>query len=486
MAHGLSKSRFVAGWQCHKQLWWRVHDPGAQELQPDKVLQDLFDQGQLVGERAREQFPGGVLIDVPRRDYDAQLEATRRALEAGAPAIFEAAFREGGVFAAIDVLLRTAEGFTLIEVKSSSSVKDEHIPDAAVQTWVVERAGLPVRSIEIMHLNKEYRLGGAAPLFVLEDVTERVRAFLPEVPGMVEDQLQVLTGPLPERAIGLHCSDPRECPFRDRCWPDDPEHISRLYNTGAKRTAGWMASGVHRIPDIPAGAKLPDAARRQVRALREGRMVVEPGLAKALEPFVQPLGFLDFETVNRAIPRWEGLPPWGAAAAQFSYHELRGDELFHREWLAEGPVDPRRALAEAMLEATAGARAVVTYTSYEKTQLKALQGAVPDLAESLGELIGKLVDLHPVIRDQVYHPDFGGSFSLKYVLTPLVPDLTYNDLVIVDGLVASVEIARLLFVEQRIPPHERERLRRDLLEYCKRDTEATVRLYQRLVQLAVA
>lgn len=213
-------------------------------------------------------------------------------------------------------------------------------------------------------------------------------------------------------------------------------------------------------------------------------MVVEPGLARALEPFVQPLGFLDFETVNRAIPRWEGLPPWGSAAAQFSYHELRGGELFHAEWLAEGPVDPRRALAEAMLEATAGARAVVTYTSYEKTQLKALQGTVPDLAEPLGELIGKLVDLHPVIRDHVYHPDFGGSFSLKYVLTPLVPDLTYDDLVIVDGLVASVEIARLLFVEQRIPPHERERLRQDLLEYCKRDTEATVRLYLRLMELA--
>jgi hypothetical protein len=89
-----------------------------------------------------------------------------------------------------------------------------------------------------------------------------------------------------------------------------------------------------------------------------------------------------------------------------------------------------------------------------------------------------------VVRNTVYHPDFRGSFSLKYILNPLVPDLSYDDLVIVDGRVASVEIARLLFVAQKIPPAERERVRHDLLEYCKRDTWATVRLVARLRELA--
>ncbi len=109
---------------------------------------------------------------------------------------------------------------------------------------------------------------------------------------------------------------------------------------------------------------------------------------------------------------------------------------------------------------------------------------MPDLAAELAALEAKLIDLHPVVKNCVYHPDFRGSFSLKYILTPLVPELTYDDLVIVDGRVASVEIARLLFVADKIPRHERDRVRRDLLNYCERDTWAMVKLVERLRELA--
>jgi len=109
---------------------------------------------------------------------------------------------------------------------------------------------------------------------------------------------------------------------------------------------------------------------------------------------------------------------------------------------------------------------------------------VSELKPELEALERKLIDLHPVIRDYVYHPGFLGSFSLKYVLTPLVPELTYDDLVIVDGMVASVEIARLLFVAQKIAPAERDRVRKDLLNYCERDTWAMVKLLEKLKELA--
>ena len=139
-----------------------------------------------------------------------------------------------------------------------------------------------------------------------------------------------------------------------------------------------------------------------------------------------------------------------------------------------------------MIAATAGADKVVTYTSFEKTRIRGLQQAVPALKGELEALERKLIDLHPLIHDYIYHPDFHGSFSLKYVLTPLVPDLTYDDLVIVDGLVASVEIARLLFVAQKIAPEERDRVRKDLLDYCERDTWAMVRLLERVKELAAS
>ena len=161
-----------------------------------------------------------------------------------------------------------------------------------------------------------------------------------------------------------------------------------------------------------------------------------------------------------------------------------GDGTYtHAEFLAEGPEDARPLLVQRMIEATADAERVVMYSHFEKTRIRALQDNVPAFRSELVELESKLIDLLPVLRDHVYHPDFLGSFSIKRVLSPLVPELSYSDLVIVDGMVASVEIARLLFVAGKIPPDEVPRVRNDLLEYCKRDTWAMVKLLERLREL---
>lgn len=481
----LSKSRFVAGWQCPKLLWWRVHEPNAVELQPDIVLQDRFNQGKQVGELATERFPGGVHIEVDRNAINKAVADTKAALDVQAPFIFEASFFADNTFVAVDVLERLEDGFRLIEVKSSSSQKDEHIPDAAVQRHVLQESGVDVRAAEIMHLNKEFRHPDQGDLFHHTDVTTLVDEMLRGVPGEIEAQLKVLAGPLPDVEIGSHCFEPRDCPFLKRCWPQDRNHIKKLYNVGAKTVEKYFLQGIEWISDIPPTQKLPPAARRQLKALAQDRMIVEPGLAKALEPFECKLGFLDFETIMRAVPVWPGMYPWQQAAAQFSYHEDNGDGTYsHAEFLAEGPADARPLLAEAMVTATANAERVLMYTSFEKTQIRNLQRAVPDLKPQLEELEHKLIDLHPVVRDYVYHPAFEGSFSLKYVLTPLVPELAYKDLVIIDGLVASVEIARLLFVAGELSPAQHEKTRQDLLDYCERDTWATVQLVQVLRELA--
>jgi len=228
-------------------------------------------------------------------------------------------------------------------------------------------------------------------------------------------------------------------------------------------------------------------AQRQLRAVARGETVVEPGLREALEPFERRLGFLDFETVARAIPVWPGLHPWGAVAAQFSYHERQNDASYtHAEFLAEGPDDPREAIARALIKATSRADRVVMYTPFERTQIERLAQAVPRLAGDLHALAAKLIDLHPVVKNHVYHPAFEGSFSLKDILTPLVPGLDYEDLEIEEGGAASVKLARLMFVAHLIPAGERDTLRHDLLEYCKRDTWATVKLLERLRELAAA
>jgi len=481
----LSKSRFTAGMQCHKLLWWKVHEPDAVELQPNKVLEDRFNQGAQVGALARDRFPGGVLVDLPYYATDERLKLTRKLIDDGVPTIFEASFIADNTFVAVDALTRQDDGFHMTEVKSSSSQKEEHLADAAVQVHVLNRSGIDVRGVDIMHLNKECHYPDLSNLFERTDVTAAVQPLLGKIGWEIDAQLAMLDGPLPDKPIGKNCFEPHECPFMERCWPKDSDHIIRLFNVGGKKACDHMLTGVNKIGDLPPTQKLQPAQKRQIRAMKENRLIVEPGLAQALEPFNVKLGFLDFETIQRAVPVWPDMVPWEQAAAQFSYHERQADGTYtHAEFLAEGSHDARPELARAMVTATAGAERVAMYTSFEKTRIRGLQKAVPELRSELEELESKLIDLHPIIKDYVYHPGFLGSFSLKFVLTPLVPELTYDDLVIVDGMVASVEIARLLFVAQKIAPEERDRVRKDLLNYCERDTWAMVKLLEKLGELA--
>src|SRR2546430_7225127 len=155
MPHRLSKSRYTAGVQCHKLLWWKVHEPLAVELQPDKVLQDRFDQGTQVGTLARLTFPGGTLVDLPHNAYAERVKLTRKLIDDGAPAIFEASFLADNTLAAVDIFTPQEGGFHLTEVKSSSSQKEEHLPDAAVQVHALSRSSIHITGAVVMQLNQE-------------------------------------------------------------------------------------------------------------------------------------------------------------------------------------------------------------------------------------------------------------------------------------------------------------------------------------------
>src|SRR5438093_7105188 len=479
----LSKSRYLSGLQCHKQLWWRVHEPEASELALSPGQQNLFTQGREVGERARAHVPGGELIDLPYYQYDNKVAATREALNRGLPAIYEAWFLADETYVGVDILERASRGYTVIEVKASNSRKPEHLPDATVQVHVLRRAGLQVERAELMHLNSQCRYPDLSNLFVREDVTALVEAALIGVPDELAAQQRMLEGPLPDVAIGEHCTTPHDCPFIERCWPKLPDHhVSKLYRIERKRALELEADGYATIYDLPSDLELSVIHARQVKAVQTGRMVVERTLTKALAQFASPLAFLDFETVSLAIPRWPGCRPWQQVPVQFSVHvEESGRGLVHHQWIAEGSEDPRPALAEALVEACVGAREVVVYhATVERECIKQLREAVPRQATELERLETRLVDLLPTIRSHVYHPDFGGGFSIKKTLPALVPGLSYSDLAVQDGEVATVELQRLMLQGTEMPPGERTALREALLAYCERDTWAKVELLETL------
>jgi predicted RecB family nuclease len=482
----LTKSLFVAGIQCHKLLWWRAHEPNAPELAPTPDQQARFEAGRRVGELARQYVPGGELIGFRHWEMEQKVEDTRRRLAAGAGALYEAAFAAGGAYAAVDILERDGDGVRLVEVKSSTSAKPEHLPDVALQVHVARAAGLDVRGAEVMHLNRECRHPDLSNLFTRTDVVQDLAHWLPQMPDLVAAQRAVVEGPLPDVPIGDHCFDPHECPFFKRCWPAQPaDHISTLYLM-RRRALELEAEGLHSIHDLPGDLRLNAVQARQMRAVQSGSLVVEPGLVEALREFDGPIAFIDFETVAPAIPIWPGCRPWENVPVQFSVHLLdRTGTWRHVEWLAEGAEDPRPALAERLVEACRYAGALVAYhASFERDCLRVLALGAPHLAVELGEMELRLLDLLPAVRNHVYHPGFGGRFSLKSVLPALVPELTYDDLEIRDGARATVELWRLIFERDVLTARHVARLRRALLRYCERDTWAMVKLLERLRELA--
>jgi len=482
----LSKSRFTSGLQCHRQLWWRVHEPDAFELVPGRAQQAIFDQGTRVGEVARTYVPGGRLVDLPHDAFGERVSMTRTLLDQKVPVLYEASFFADDVYAAVDILKREGNGFHLIEVKSSTRVKEEHSPDVAIQLHVLRKSGLEVTRSEVMHLNRACAYPRLDDLFTRQDVTGEAETLQPDLPDLIAGQLHMLAGPLPVVPIGEHCGKPYECPFLSRCWGDIPKyHVSTLYRVG-KGGADLISRGFETIDRVPPGERLSAIQERQRRSVLTGRLIVEPGLAKALAAFRAPLAFLDFETVGLAIPVWDGCHPYDAVPVQFSCHRPAPDgTVVHHEWLADGPEDPRPELARRLVEACRGARTIVAYNAgFERRGIELLAGAVPGAAEDLLEMAGRLADPLPVVRDHVYHPDFDGSFSLKAVMPALVPGPGYEDLEVADGATASLELERLMFRGDGMPAEERHRLRQALLRYCALDTSGLMSLLGLLREMA--
>lgn len=429
----------MRGHQCTKALSLYTH---RRELLPpvSAAQQAIFDAGSEVGLLAQQLFPGG--IDArpdSARDFTESLAKTARAIADGAPVIYEAAFVHDDVLVAVDLLRRDGTGWHAYEVKGTSSVKPQHIDDAALQFFVMTSAGLPVHDISIVHLNTQYVRTGmldVPQLFTIASVYHRVQPLLPDVPARVaafKSIVQVNAEPVVE--IGKQCTAPYACGFMAHCWRDVPA----------------ATRGPAHIDHAP------------LRAFVDG-----------LE---YPLSFMDFETCMSSVPMFDGTSPFTNVPFQFSVHGQteRGGPLSHTAFLAEGSGDPREAFVEALLRAVPPHGDILVYFQpFETTRLRDLAVAFPQHADALQDIIDRCKDLHvPFKRQWYYHPAMGMSTSLKVVLPALVPELSYEGMPVADGANASRLFQLLLLGRYE---GDLATLRRDLLAYCELDTLAMVKI----------
>jgi len=448
--HLLSKSTFMYGCQCPKRLWLHKFMPEVRD-EEDETQAAIFQTGTNIGILAQQRFPGGVDAR-PGTTYADQKSVveTAKLIANGATIIYEAAFQFNGVLAAIDVLVRHDGKWYAYEVKNSTRVKDPHILDTALQYYVITNSGLPLEDIYILHLNREYvRYGDLdldelfTPSSVLQKVID-LQPFIMEKELELKALLQQKTAP--EIAMGGQCNAPYACDFQDYC---------RANSTIADEPKDYGPEKIDKM-----------AIREFVAALN------------------YPLYFLDFETWSTGVPEQDGHWPYRKVPFQFSLHIKKTPEaaLEHYGYLAEDTASNLEEFVQQLIGLTGTEGSIlVYYKPFENTILRELKEDFEQYYEVIEAIQDRLVDLIiPFKKHHYYLPAMEGSASIKSVLPALIPELSYDDLEIGNGLDASTAFYNLNKSNNITKIIE---IRNSLWEYCKLDTLGMVRILEKLNEI---
>lgn len=483
--HILSKSTFVRGCICKKSLWLYKHK---RDIIPATApaQQFIFDQGHEVGELAQKLFPGGVdASPTTPFDYHLSLELTQKLIKEGAKVIYEAAFQQEDVLAALDILV-WHDGWHAYEVKSSTKVHDINLTDAALQYWVMEKSGLKVDTFSIIHLNSDYVRQGdmeVEKLFKIESVTYLVQALQDEITEQVASLKEVFSSKtMPAIPIGTQCTKPYTCDFKNHCFTEVPEESILDFDLYRKvERFRLFHTGVRKIADVKDWQKLKPPYNFIVESHINKRFYFDPYKLNEFMGTLQfPLRFMDFETVAFALPPFSNSSPYDGMSFQYSLHtiENRDAEPSHNFFLADPAKDFREDFIKALLADLGNSGHILVWSiGFERSKLNMLSLLYPQYEERINAVIERLVDLAiPFQKRWVYDNTLSCSYSIKSVLPFVMPDLTYDKLAVKEGQTAS-----LLFQQMMAEPDKDwTKERNDLLEYCCLDTFAMVVIYRYL------
>ena len=487
----LSKTKLLAYRQCPKRLWLEIHK--SKLCVYSAATEASFEVGHKVGDIAQNLYDPkgkGSKIKLDQNNLSAAIALSTELLTLSNP-IFEAGFSAGGARAFADVLLpgkkASKKVWRMIEVKSSTSVKDYHRDDAAIQAFIARSAGVPLSAISLAHIDSSWVYPGGkdySGLLLENDLTEEAFARSDEVKAWIAEA-QLIAGKRKEPALctGKHCGDPYECGFLEYCQSQEPliefpvNWLPRIQTKALKDHIDEIgATDLRHVPDA-----LLNERQLCVKKHTLAKKVYfdAAGAASDLKPHKLPAYFLDFETIQFVVPIWKGTRPYQQIPFQFSVHRLaRSGKLDHQSFLDLSGNDPSKAFADALIANCGDRGPVFVYNaSFEKTRIGDLAVRFPKLKAPLLAINARVVDLRPIAEKRYYHPSQQGSWSIKKVLPAIAPDLSYDDL---DG-VQDGGMAQLAFMEAIAPVTSAERkaqILEQLLKYCGLDTFAMVRLWQ--------
>jgi predicted RecB family nuclease len=479
----ITKDIFLKTFTCPTLGWETIHS----NLNSPENL-SLFDkfkmqEGIEVQDRARKLYPQGFLVG---GDNPTAAKLTQKLLDnKNIKEIFEATFISDNFITKVDILKRENKEWKLIEIKSGTDDNNtEYLDDLAYTTMVVKMAGFDVVGSFLLLVSKDYRLGMSDDKFFKEyDCSEKIIERVKEFREASEDIAKYFKiDKKSEPDLKFEC---KNCSiFEECCGKGIKNHIFELPRISSTKFCQLKDLGVISIRDIPAGFELTNTQIPVYQAVKNGEPFIDnKGLKNELNKVKFPVYYLDFETVTTAIPLYENIAPYEQIPTQYSIHRCSsiGEITEHLEYLADPSRDCRRELAESLIRDCGSEGSIFSYSSFEKTVINGLKKTFPDLDKDLEALTGRIIDLCAIFQKHYYHLDFHGSYSIKGVLPVLVPKMSYEHLDINDGGMAMTVFAYM--VKGRYNREEMMKIRENLLEYCKQDTLAMVRLHERLWEL---
>jgi len=473
-------------------LWYKKYEKNKLP-EVNEATQALFDAGNVFERYAEELFPKGMHLGFSSFDeYQSLTGRTARALKDGEKTIYQGRFEHGDLTFICDVLQVVGENTVdLTEIKATTKVKPEHILDLAFQMTVLEGCGYTVRNISVAHVDNNYtRSGDIDPqgITATTDVTDRVKAKRDETLENIEKALVVANSP--------HCPDPSPIHaklgsfgewlsiYKQHVMVEDGS-IFELGGLNAKQLAYFENENITKLLDIPNDFELKPKQAMQLDAAKQNRPIIhtEP-IKQFLGELKYPLYFLDYETMGTVVPYFDNQRPYKQYPFQYSLHILESPdaELKHVEYLHTENSDPIEELSKALKSHIGDSGSVITWNMNFEMGCNNLMGQLlPEYTKFYEQLNSRIVDLSiPFAKGWYTHKDFRTSWSIKNVLPVLVPELSYKELGIQEGTAAQrIWMATVLDGDNK---DERDKILKNLIEYCKLDTLAMVEIWKVLNQ----
>ncbi|MEX0920212.1 MAG: DUF2779 domain-containing protein [Candidatus Pacearchaeota archaeon] len=484
----LTKSNYLVGLECPRYLWIVFNQP--EQIRKATLAEEFkFKEGDKAGQIAKMLFPEG--IDLPT-DYKENLKESKESLKKKKP-LFEAGFEFNNCFSRADILVPVGDKWDIIEVKSSTKVKDINVHDVSFQKYVYEGNGLKIRKCFLLHLNKGFVKSGEIDvnnLFEKEDITGEVEKAIKGIDNQIKELFDFVSLKEPPKAglslVKVFKDGFHDC-FSEGCVELPENHVFCLYR-GGKLSCELFENGIETIKEIPEDIKLNGKQKIQRDCEINGKIFVdEKRINNFMKKLQYPLYYLDFETFSTSVPLFDGLKPYSQVCFQFSLHvvEEEGAEPKHYEFLYNGNKDPREDFVLALKKVLGDKGSIVVYNqSFEIGRLKELAEHFPEHKEWVESVLKRIIDLLIPFREfSYYNPKQEGSASLKAVL-PAITGKSYKELdgSIKDGGTASVEFYNMAY-EDVYSEDEREKIRGDLLKYCELDTLAEMLIVNKLKEI---